>query len=128
MRLAGGGSESLTNILRKRAGLSPVAIGLVREARRAGATASLTTLIKALPLRLVAPGSLARAISTAGGIRLEELDEHLMLRRHPGVFAAGEMLDWEAPTGGYLLQACLATGMAAGRGVMAWHDGLGRQD
>ncbi len=120
VRLAGGGSESMTNILRKRAGLSPVAIGLVQEARHAGATASLTTLIKALPLRLVAPGSLARAISTAGGIRLDELDEHLMLRRHPGVFAAGEMLDWEAPTGGYLLQACLATGMAAGRGVLAW--------
>ena len=68
----------------------------------------------------MAPGDLARAISTAGGVRLEELDERLMLRRHPGVFAAGEMLNWEAPTGGYLLQACLATGVAAGRGVLAW--------
>ena len=63
---------------------------------------------------------LARAISTAGGIKLDELDENLMLRRRPGLFAAGEMLDWEAPTGGYLLQACLATGRAAGLGVLAW--------
>ncbi len=119
-RLAGAGRESLSNTLRKRAGLSPVAIGMVQEARHAGDASSLTSLIKSLPLRLVAPGDLARAISTAGGIRLEELDEGLMLRRRPGVFAAGEMLDWEAPTGGYLLQACLVTGMAAGRGVLAW--------
>jgi len=120
VRLAGGGSESLSNVLRKRAGLSPVAIGLVQEARHAGIAVPLAQLVKSLPLRLVAPGSLARAISTAGGIKLEELDGNLMLRRRPGVFAAGEMLDWEAPTGGYLLQACLATGLAAGRGVLAW--------
>jgi hypothetical protein len=120
-RLAGAVRESLSNHLRKRAGLSPVAIGMVQEARHAGITLSLVDLIKSLPLRLVAPGGLARAISTAGGIGLDELDERLMLRRHPGVFAAGEMLDWEAPTGGYLLQACLATGLAAGRGVLAWH-------
>jgi uncharacterized flavoprotein (TIGR03862 family) len=119
-RLAGAVRESLSNHLRKRAGLSPVAIGLVREVRQAGSTSSLAALIKSLPLRLVAPGSLARAISTAGGIRREELDERLMLRRHPGLFAAGEMLDWEAPTGGYLLQACLASGRAAGLGVLAW--------
>ncbi|HVE21177.1 MAG TPA: TIGR03862 family flavoprotein [Acidocella sp.] len=119
-RLAGSVRESLSNHLRKRAGLSPVAIGLVREARQAGSTSSLAALIKSLPLRLVAPGSLARAISTAGGIRREELDEHLMLRGHPGLFAAGEMLDWEAPTGGYLLQACLASGRAAAQGVLAW--------
>jgi hypothetical protein len=119
-RLVGAVRESLSNHLRKRAGLSPVAIGLVQEARHAGNTSSLVGLIKSLPLRLVAPVGLARAISTAGGIRLEDLDERLMLRRHPGVFAAGEMLDWEAPTGGYLLQACLATGRAAGRGVLAW--------
>jgi len=119
-RLAGSVRESLSNHLRKRAGLSPVAIGLVREARHAGSTSSLATLIKSLPLHLVAPGGLARAISTAGGIRREELDERLMLRRRPGVFAAGEMLDWEAPTGGYLLQACLASGRAAGHGVLAW--------
>lgn len=85
-----------------------------------GFTLPLIDLIKSLPLHLLAPGDLSRAISTAGGIRLEELDDGLMLRRHPGIFAAGEMLDWEAPTGGYLLQACLATGMAAGRGVLAW--------
>lgn len=119
-RLAGGGRESLSNILRKRAGLSPVAIGLVQEARHTGVTLPLPNLIKALPMRLIAPGSLARAISTAGGIQLAELDENLMLRRRPGLFAAGEMLDWEAPTGGYLLQACLATGRAAGLGVLAW--------
>jgi len=119
-RLAGAGRASLTNALRKQAGLSPVAIGLVQEARHAGVTGTLTERIKALPLRLVAAGDLARAISTAGGIRLEELDDGLMLRRRPGIFAAGEMLDWEAPTGGYLLQACLATGAAAGRGVLAW--------
>ncbi len=119
-RLAVGGRESLTNVLRKHAGLSPVAIGLVQEARHAGVTLPLIDLIKFLPLRLVAPVDLSRAISTAGGIRLEELDDGLMLRRYPGVFAAGEMLDWEAPTGGYLLQACLATGMAAGDGVLNW--------
>ncbi len=122
-RLAGGGRESLSNILRKRAGLSPVAIGLVQEAKHAGLALPLATLIKALPLRLTATAGLARAISTAGGIALDEFDQNLMLRRHPGVFAAGEMLDWEAPTGGYLLQACLATGRAAGVGVLAW---LGR--
>jgi len=119
-RLAGGGRESLSNILRKRAGLSPVAIGLVQEAKHTGSALPLTSLIKALPLRLTATAGLARAISTAGGIAFEELDQNLMLCRHPAVFAAGEMLDWEAPTGGYLLQACLATGRAAGQGVVAW--------
>jgi hypothetical protein len=122
-RLAGGGRESLSNVLRKRAALSPVAIGLVQEAKHAGLELPLTALIKNFPLRLTATAGLARAISTAGGIALSELDEQLMLRRHPGVFAAGEMLDWEAPTGGYLLQGCMATGRAAGQGVLAW---LGR--
>lgn len=111
---------SLANFLRKQIGLPPVAIGLVQEALHAGATASLTDLVKALPVRLTAPFGLARAISTAGGIALSELDERLMLRRRPGVFVAGEMLDWEAPTGGYLLQGCLATGAAAGHGVLDW--------
>jgi hypothetical protein len=114
------GSASLSNFLRKRAGLPPVAIGLVQEALHAGETEPLATLIKALPLRLTAPFGLARAISTAGGIALTELDQRLMLRRRPGVFAAGEMLDWEAPTGGYLLQGCMASGVAAGQGVLAW--------
>ncbi|MCW0233021.1 MAG: TIGR03862 family flavoprotein [Ferrovibrio sp.] len=111
---------SLSNFLRKRIGLPPVAIGLVQEALHAGDTAPLAHLVKALPLRLTAPFGLARAISTAGGIALDELDAHLMLRRRPGIFVAGEMLDWEAPTGGYLLQGCLATGAAAGHGVLHW--------
>jgi uncharacterized flavoprotein (TIGR03862 family) len=114
------GNASLSTFLRKRAGLAPVAVGLVQEALHAGETKPLVALIKALPLRLTAPFSLARAISTAGGIKLAELDERLMLRRRPGVFAAGEMLDWEAPTGGYLLQGCMATGAAAGQGVLSW--------
>src|SRR5262249_5015987 len=114
------GSASLSTFLRKRAGLPPAAIGLVQEALHEGETRPLSALVKALPLRLTAPFSLARAISTAGGIELSELDERLMLRRRPGVFAAGEMLDWEAPTGGYLLQGCMATGAAAGRGVLDW--------
>lgn len=114
------GRSSLSTFLRKRAGLSPVAVSLVQEALHAGETMPLAALIKALPLRLLAPFGLARAISTAGGIARAELDERLMLRRRPGVFAAGEMLDWEAPTGGYLLQGCMATGAAAGRGVLRW--------
>ncbi|MDA0675792.1 MAG: TIGR03862 family flavoprotein [Proteobacteria bacterium] len=117
------GKASLASVLRKRAGLSPVAIGLVQEALHAGAGAALPALIKALPLKLGVPFDLSRAISTAGGIVLGELDERLMLRRRPGVFAAGEMLDWEAPTGGYLLQGCLASGVAAGNGVLDWLAG-----
>ena len=76
--------------------------------------------IKALPLRLVAPRPLEEAISSAGGVAFEALDEHLMIRILPGVFCAGEMLDWEAPAGGYLLTACFASGRAAGRGALAW--------
>jgi len=117
---AGRGGDSLSNILRKRANLPPVAIGLVQEALHAGETKPLVELLKGVPLRLTAPFDLARAISTAGGIALSELDDRLMLKKRPGVFACGEMLDWEAPTGGYLLQGCLATGHAAGRGVVNW--------
>ncbi|WP_037301767.1 BaiN/RdsA family NAD(P)/FAD-dependent oxidoreductase [Rubritepida flocculans] len=116
----GGGAQSLANRLR-RAGLAPAAIGLVQEALHAGAPrGDLAALVKALPLRLEAPMGLARAISTAGGLRWAALDEALMLRARPGVFCAGEMLDWEAPTGGYLLQGCFATGRAAGLGALAW--------
>lgn len=111
---------SLSNFLRKQAGLSPVAIGLVQEALHAGMDLPLAALIKALPLTLTAPFGLARAISTAGGIRLDEVDQHMMLKKRPGVFVAGEMLDWEAPTGGYLLQGCFVTGIAAGNGVIGW--------
>ena len=111
---------SLSNHLRKAAGLSPVAIALVQEALRGGVRTDLAQLIKALPLRLETPFPIARAISSAGGLAWDEVDETLMLRCHPGVFACGEMLDWEAPTGGYLLQACFATGRAAGRAAAAW--------
>ena len=100
-----------------------MAIGLLHEA--AGATlpadaGALAAAIKSLPLNPSAPSPLERAISTAGGIAWDELDAAFMLRRLPGVFALGEMVDWEAPTGGYLLQACLAMGVAAARGVGAW--------
>jgi uncharacterized flavoprotein (TIGR03862 family) len=116
------GKQSFANVLRKAAGLSPVAIGLVNEATQGGASRlpedDLAELIKALPLRLAGVAPVEKAISTAGGIRFAELDENFMLRKMPGVFAAGEMLDWEAPTGGYLLQACFATGAAAGRSAL----------
>ena len=118
------GKQSLSNFLRKAAHLSPVAIGLLQEAAKAsGASLSLLSpadlarLINAVPVTLTGIAPIARAISTAGGISFDELDADFMLRRLPGVFAAGEMLDWEAPTGGYLLQASFATGVAAGRGV-----------
>jgi hypothetical protein len=80
--------------------------------------ASLADLINAVPIRLNGIAPVARAISTAGGIAFSEMNTEFMIRRLPGVFAAGEMLDWEAPTGGYLLQACFATGVAAGRGAL----------
>jgi uncharacterized flavoprotein (TIGR03862 family) len=113
------GSQSLSNVLRKQAGLAPEAIGLVQEALHAGA-GDLPALIKELPIRLVAVAPIVRAISSAGGVRRDALDDALMLRDRPGVFAAGEMLDWEAPTGGYLLQACFSTGVAAANGALAW--------
>ena len=113
------GGQSLANHLR-RAGLPPVAVGLVQEALHAGVSAPLSALVKALPLRLTGPAPIARAISSAGGVGWGEVDERFMLRARPGVFLAGEMLDWEAPTGGYLLQGCFSTGAAAGRGVLDW--------
>jgi uncharacterized flavoprotein (TIGR03862 family) len=121
------GKQSLSTFLRKAASLSPPAIALLHEAGLAGGTrvaaldpAALAALIKAVPVRLAGTAPIARAISTAGGIELGEIDDHFMLRRLPGVFAAGEMLDWEAPTGGYLLQAAFATAVAAGRGALQW--------
>ncbi|WP_019996740.1 TIGR03862 family flavoprotein [Aureimonas ureilytica] len=114
---------SFATRLRKGAGLDPVKIALLREVsgpEDRGDPARLAGLVKALPLRLDACRPLAEAISSAGGLGLGELDENGMLTRRPGVFAAGEMLDWEAPTGGYLLTACLATGRAAGVGVDCW--------
>ena len=112
---------SLSNHLRRAGGLAPVAVALVQEALHGGAARDdVAALVKALPLRLTAPFPIARAISSAGGLAWSEVDETLMLRRHPGLFACGEMLDWEAPTGGYLLQACFATGRAAGRAAASW--------
>jgi uncharacterized flavoprotein (TIGR03862 family) len=121
------GKQSVSNWLRRAAHLSPVAIGLLQEAAiTSGASlsslspASLAGLINAVPVRLNGIAPIARAISTAGGISFDELDADFMIRRLPGVFAAGEMLDWEAPTGGYLLQASFSTGAAAGHGALKW--------
>jgi uncharacterized flavoprotein (TIGR03862 family) len=126
------GKQSVSNFLRKAAHLSPVAIGLLQEAAIASgaslaslSTASLAGLINAVPVKLNGLSPIVRAISTAGGISFDELDADLMIRRLPGVFAVGEMLDWEAPTGGYLLQASFATGAAAGRGVLKWLSSYG---
>lgn len=113
--------QSSASLLRKAAGLSPIEANLLREAcglalpREPGA---LARAIKAAPVRLTAPRPLARAISTAGGVAWSEVDEGLRLRKIPGAQLAGEMLDWEAPTGGYLLQACFATGAWAAHALL----------
>ena len=114
--------QSLSTFLRKAAGLLPVEVALLRESARPqdSSPEALAAAIKQVQLKLTGTSGMERAISTAGGIRLEALDDGLMLRQRPGVFAAGEMLDWEAPTGGYLLQACFATGMAAADGILAY--------
>ena len=113
--------QSSATFLRKAAGLSPVAIALLREAGALPTDApALAERIKNVRARLIGVAPIARAISSAGGVKWSELDEAFMLRRLPGVFVAGEMIDWEAPTGGYLLQACFATGVAAGRGALKW--------
>lgn len=124
--------ESLSNRLRKAARLSPVSIGLLNEAAYGSGRLlsslsidELAAFIKDVPVTLTGTAPVDRAISSAGGIPFEETGAGFMLRAKPGVFAAGEMLDWEAPTGGYLLQACFATGYAAARGALAW---LGAQD
>ncbi len=112
--------QSLATFLRKAAHLPPVAVNLLREAGDLPAGGALAALIKGVPVTLTATQPIERAISTAGGVSLDAVDDDLMIRALPGVFAAGEMLDWEAPTGGYLLQASFATGVAAARGVLAW--------
>ncbi len=120
------GRRSHSDFLRRTLGLPPIAINLMREAVGPSLPEDpdeMVHLVHAVPIELAAPAPLERAISTAGGIDLAELDGSFMLRRLPGVFAAGEMLDWEAPTGGYLLQGAFASGVAAARGVLAW---LGR--
>jgi hypothetical protein len=118
---------SLANFLRKAAGLSKLEIALLRlAASTSDDPAALASLIEALPLRVVATAGLERAISTSGGVSFDALDENLMLKALPGVFVAGEMLDFDAPTGGYLLQAAFSTGMAAARGA-ARRLGLGEE-
>ncbi|MDR3436887.1 TIGR03862 family flavoprotein [Telmatospirillum sp.] len=117
------GRLSLSNWLRKSLGLPPQAVALLREGTERGrmeTPAQLAAAIKKVPIALSAPRPLAEAISSAGGLRFDEVDDNLMILRRPGVFAAGEMLDWEAPTGGYLLTACFATGRRAGCGARAW--------
>ncbi|WP_445502095.1 NAD(P)/FAD-dependent oxidoreductase [Microvirga sp. G4-2] len=114
--------QSASTFLRKAAGLSPLGIAILRESapQLPAEPEALARLIKAMPLTLTGTKPLERAISTAGGVPFSELDPNLMLRRMPGVFVAGEMLDWEAPTGGYLLQATFATGIAAAKGVLSF--------
>jgi uncharacterized flavoprotein (TIGR03862 family) len=119
--------QSLSTFLRKTVNLSPPAIGLLHEAiastpgRFAEMDApGLAALINTVPVRLVGTASLNRAISTAGGVSFDAVDDAFMLRARPGVFVAGEMLDWEAPTGGYLLQASFATGVMAAHGALTW--------
>ncbi len=117
------GARSLANHLKGRLGLAGLKAALLHEVLgRQGMqdAVQLAQAIKALPLTLVAPRPIDESISTAGGVALQELDEALMLRALPGAFCAGEMLDWEAPTGGYLLTACFATGRAAGQGAARW--------
>ncbi|GAA0870356.1 NAD(P)/FAD-dependent oxidoreductase [Brevundimonas basaltis] len=119
------GKDSVSNWLRKAAGLSPVGAGLLREIPGelpAGAD-KLARRIKGVRLTLTGVQGLARAISSAGGVRLDAVDKRLMLKALPGVFVAGEMLDWEAPTGGYLLQASMASGVVAADGVLDWLAG-----
>jgi uncharacterized flavoprotein (TIGR03862 family) len=119
--------DSLSTALKRTLGLSATAVALLREV--CGDTvprdaAALAALVKAVPVEVRATASIDRAISSAGGIDFDEIDESFMLRRLPGVFVAGEMLDWEAPTGGYLLQATFATAVAAAQGALQWmaHD------
>ena len=114
--------NSLANHLRKTIGLTGVRAGLLRELapEALGGPDETARAIKALALPLTRPRPVAEAISCAGGVAWDELDAGLMLTRLPGTFAVGEMLDWEAPTGGYLLTACLATGFRAGQAAAEW--------
>jgi len=121
------GKQSLSTYLRKALSLDAAAIGLVQEAAHAAGTPlatmapeAIASLVKAVPVRAVGLAPIDRAISTAGGVAFDEIDASFMLRARPGTFVAGEMLDWEAPTGGYLLQACFATGRAAAEGALAF--------
>ncbi|MFI8395630.1 TIGR03862 family flavoprotein [Pseudomonas sp. NPDC078863] len=117
------GSRSMAKHLHSQVGIDGVKAALLRELTDAETFADpalLARAIKALPLTLVKTRPLDEAISSAGGVRFEAMDERLMLKALPGVFCAGEMLDWEAPTGGYLLTGCFASGRAAGLGIVQW--------
>lgn len=114
------GARSWASHLQSRLNLTGVKAGILRETGPFLVPDELARRIKALPLTLTAPRPIDEAISTAGGISFSALDAHLMLTTHPGVFCAGEMLDWEAPTGGYLLTACLASGRVAAEGIRTW--------
>jgi uncharacterized flavoprotein (TIGR03862 family) len=119
------GSRTMASHLEKRVGIKGVKAGLLREfvpKEEFAHAERLAHFIKNLPIPLMATRPLDEAISTAGGVTFESLDENLMIRSMPGVFCAGEMLDWEAPTGGYLLTACFASGYTAGTGVLEWLD------
>jgi uncharacterized flavoprotein (TIGR03862 family) len=118
-------SRTIASHLEKTVGIKGVKAGLLHEFLPKEDFAKVERLaffIKNLPIPLIAPRPLDEAISTAGGVMFESLDENLMIRSMPGVFCAGEMLDWEAPTGGYLLTACFASGYTAGTGVLKWLD------
>ena len=120
------GSRSMASHLEKAVGIKGVKAGLLREfvpKEEFTNEARLAFYIKNLPVPLVATRPLDEAISSAGGVRFEMLDQGLMLKHHPGIFCAGEMIDWEAPTGGYLLTACFASGRWAGAGVKKWLSG-----
>ena len=117
------GKRSLSEHLRRQAGIDGAKAALLFEVLDRSAwqdPARVAATLKRLPLRLLRARPMAETISTAGGVRLQALDDALMVRDCPGVFVAGEMLDWEAPTGGYLLTACFASGKCAGDGAAAW--------
>ena len=117
------GARSLSSHMQSRAGLKGAKMGLLREVLSTDDFADssrLANAIKSLTLTLTATRPIDEAISSAGGVMFDGLDKNLMLRQLPGVFCAGEMLDWEAPTGGYLLTGCFASGRAAGQGVLRW--------
>ena len=119
------GSRSMASHLEKTVGLKGVKVGLLHEFMPKEDFTNIVRLaafIKQMPIPLIAPRPLDEAISSAGGVRFESLDENLMIRELPGIFCAGEMLDWEAPTGGYLLTACFASGRIAGLGVVKWME------
>jgi hypothetical protein len=112
--------KSLSKRLKEKFHLSAVKLSLIQELHHQQPSLPVSTLLKALPIKLTSTRPIAEAISSAGGVKAQAFDKQLMLKRYPGVFCAGEMLDWDAPTGGYLLTACLATGKWAANGVDQW--------